>query len=386
VKNSLPAPDLLVLDTVTETETGVIVSVRGIGTPCCPVCFGSQVSYHSAYKRKLLDLPWQGRPVHLCLRTRRFRCRNASCPRKIFAERIAGVGLPRARETTRLSEIVGVLGYALGGLPGARILRRLGMARSRDTVLRRIKRRRSAASLSTVRVLGVDDWAWRKRQNYGTLLMDLEQGQVIDLLPERSAESFAHWLKSHPQVAIITRDRSGLYADGGRQGAPDAAQVTDRYHLVSNLAEAVERDVQQLQAKARAELAEEAKRTANKKLTRIEARRQRCRQARYERYTAVMELHQQGLTQLAIAEKVGVGPDTIARWVAAGSFPERRIRRDRRRDRALFQTAELCGCGSKLGDDNQLSELDAGSDDVLSEVCQVVLVGAAYAFDESMNT
>jgi len=107
-----------------------------------------------------------------------------------------------------------------------------------------------------VRVLSVDDRAWRKKQRYGTMLMDLERSQVIDLLPDRSANSFARWLGLHPEVEVITRDRSSLYADGGRQGAPSAVQITDRYHLVSNLTEAVERDIQQLQIDARKQLAQ----------------------------------------------------------------------------------------------------------------------------------
>jgi transposase len=146
----------------------------------------------------------------------------------------------------RLCEIVGLVGYALGGLPGERLLNRLGIKSSDDTVLRRVKGRRRGAIQPAVRVLSVDDWAWRKKQRYGTILMDLERSQVIDLLAERSAESFARWLASHPEVEVITRDRSSLYADGGRRGASSAVQITDRYHLVSNLSEAVQHDIQQL--------------------------------------------------------------------------------------------------------------------------------------------
>jgi len=181
------------------------------------------------------------------------------------------------------------------------------------------------------------------------MLMDLEQRQVIDLLPMRSAESFADWLRKHPEVELITRDRSGLYADGGRQGAPSAIQITDRYHLMSNLSEAVERDIQQLQSRARAALAEKAsaeKRQKRKKLTWIEARRQRCRQARYERYLAVVELGQQGYTQLAIAERMGMGAETVARWLRAPAFPERQIRSDRCRDQARFLQGQQGGMHS----------------------------------------
>ena len=302
----------MLIDRVAEAEAGVQVWVRARATPSCPACLSSRVSYHSAYDRKLMDLPWQGRQVHLRLRTRRFRCRNTNCGRKIFAERLEGVAAPRARETCRLGEIVGVVGYVMGGLPGSRLLKRLGVARGPDTILRRVKARQSTLRPDSVRVLGVDDWAWRKQQNYGTLLMDLEQSKVIDLLPDRSAESFARWLQGHPEVAIITRDRSGLYADGARKSAPFAAQITDRYHLVSNLAEAVERDVQQLQTQARAALAEHRnasdRGTTGKKLTLVQARYQRSRQARYEKYMAVVELRRQGLTQVQIGGRVGLDP------------------------------------------------------------------------------
>jgi transposase len=142
-----------------------------------------------------------------------------------------------------------------------------------------------------VRVLSVDDWAWRKKQRYGTMLMDLERPQVIDMLPERSADFFARWLGLHREAEVIARDRSSLYADGGRQGASSAVQITDRYYLVSEskLSEAVEHDVQQSQFDARKQLAqsEVLEPDATNKLTLIEARRRRCRQARYQRYKKV---------------------------------------------------------------------------------------------------
>ena len=250
----------------------------------------------------------------------------------------------------RLCEIVGLVGYALGGLPGERLLNRLGIKSSDDTVLRRVKGRRRGAIQPAVRVLSVDDWAWRKKQRYGTILMDLERSQVIDLLPERSADSFARWLGLHPEVEVIARDRSSLYADGGRQGACSAVQITDRYHLVSNLSEALERDVQQLQIDARKQLAQSELREpgATNKLTLIEARRQRCRQARYQRYTKVHELQREGQTQLEIAEKVGIGAETVSRWLNAPEFPERRMRSDRRRDQALFMQSRERGLQPSL--------------------------------------
>jgi transposase len=197
---------------------------------------------------------------------------------------------PRARETNRRQTVVCQVGYALGGLPGARLLKGLGMMSSDDTVLRRVKGRARRRGEPKVRVLGVDDWAWRKHQSCGTMLMDLEQKRVVDLLPVRSASSLADWLQEHPGVEIIARDRCGLYAEGGREGAPLAVQVTDRYHLMSNLSEAVEYTLQELQVKARGALEQLLKPKRSKRLTLMEARYQRCRQACYERYQAVIEL------------------------------------------------------------------------------------------------
>ena len=182
---------------------------------------------------------------------------------------------------------------------------------------------------------------------YGTMLMDLEKGCVIDLLPVRSAESFASWLAAHPGVEVISRDRSSLYANGGRQGAPAAIQVLERYHLVVNLVEAIERDIQELQAAARKQLNQAVKRehakTKGKRPSLVEARRQRCREARLERYKTVKELRRQGYTQEQIAEQMGMDAETVARWLNAPEFPERQIRSDRRRDQALFLQKQTRG-------------------------------------------
>jgi transposase len=206
----------------------------------CPLCGYDTHRVHSRYTRRLDDLPCLGRCVRLQFAVRRFICPLLDCPRRIFVERLPGFAAPWARTTDRLGQTQVDIGSSLGGEAGSRLAARLAMTTSPDTLLRRVKRLKNAPA-PPPRIVGIDDWAWRKGQSYGTIVVDLERSDVIDLLPDRDAETVAAWLKAHPGVEMVSRDRSAAYAQAATEGAPQAEQVADRWHLLKNLREAVER-------------------------------------------------------------------------------------------------------------------------------------------------
>lgn len=301
----------------------------------CPGCNHISRSRHSEYERRLQDLPWQGCSVELRLKLRRFRCRNPGCARKVFAEPVPEVARPHARRTTRVAEIMRLIGYTAGGLPGSRILQRLALPVSGDTVLRTVKRGASAPANDLVRSVAIDDWAWRKGQTYGTMLVDLDKHRVIDLLPDRSAESVAAWLKAHPEIEVVSRDRCGLYAEAAQQGASDALQVADRFHLLMNLSTAVERALEErstelcLSSDVQTSDPVATPSTVEHRPTVAERQKQQRRDRRRERYDRVIELHRLGYTQRAISAEMGIERKTVRRWLRAGRFPERKASRRR---------------------------------------------------------
>lgn len=204
-----------------------------IGSGVCPDCGARSTRRHGWHVRHLQDLPAQGASVTVKLRLQRWQCRNESCERKTFATQLPEVAASRARRTDRAAEVVYLFGHGVGGRPGERLIKRMGMPTSDDTILRCVKRRvNERRSEGKPRVVGVDDWAWRKGSTYGTIIVDLERRQVLDLFPERAAGMTADWLRQHPGVAIISRDRCGLFAQGAQEGAPQARQIADRFHIV----------------------------------------------------------------------------------------------------------------------------------------------------------
>lgn len=229
-------PAGLVIETVTTEADRVLVSARAVGkSAACPDCGRASAQVHSRYHRQLLDLPSYGRAVHLRVEVRRFRCGNPACPRRIFGEQLADGVAPRAaRRTSRLEGIVHHLGIALGGRPAASLARRLMVPVSRDTLLRVVRRRAPSGSAEPVSVLGIDDFAWKRGQRYGTLLCDLERRRIVDLLPDRDVGTVEAWLADHPEITAVSRDRGGGYGVAATNAVPQAVQIADRWHLMEN--------------------------------------------------------------------------------------------------------------------------------------------------------
>jgi transposase len=337
----LPDSSCLQIEQVTIQDDGVVISVQArSSTSCCPLCGRASDRVHSQYTRRLADLPWHGRSVRLQLHVRRFFCSVPDCTRRIFAERLSAVAGVHARTTNRLREAHCLIAMALRGEPGARLAKSLAMATSPDTLLRRIQGL-SVSVPSSIRVLGVDDWAWRRRQRYGTILCDLERRCPVDLLRERTAQALRDWLQQHPEIQVISRDRGDDYIKGATEGAPQAVQVADRWHLLRNLRDALVRTLDRHQAVVREASRTCAVKPAPQKPTqlvaeppttrRLTAQSESRRARRLQRFEEVKQLHAHGVSQRVIAERLGIHRGTVRRFVHASSFPERAQRRYRRR-------------------------------------------------------
>ncbi|MBS1807646.1 MAG: ISL3 family transposase [Acidobacteria bacterium] len=361
MKTLLVAAHLLKLDRIVSRTDHLLLVVHSIQAPVrCPKCARVSSHLHSRYERTLADLPWQGIAVQIKLQARRFFCNNESCAQQIFCERLPELALRYARKTLRLNEALQWIGLMIGGEAGAKVAAELGFRVSPDTLLRRI-RAANLPVMSTPKVLGVDDWAKRKGQTYGTILVDLERHRVVDLLPDREATTLTHWLKQHAGIEIITRDRAAAYAEGARQGAPDAIQIADRWHLIKNLTEVVERFLQtkysDLQVAAKQNRQQPVTtptvvKAESKQLprTRLALWNER-RQARYEE---VRRFWQQGATIKRIAEQFGMHRRTVRMFIRTESCPERlkpcsRISQlDRHLDYLAQRWAEGCHSAADL--------------------------------------
>ena len=313
-----------------------LVATQTVG--CCPACQMPTNKVHSFYQRTLTDLPICGKAVSLQIHLRKFFCRNDQCPRKIFAQTAPDYFAPYARRLDRARQPLQAIALLTGARPGARLCELIGQPVSHSTLLR-ISRRTPVQNQPTPIRLGVDDFAFRKGRRYGTILIDLDRHQPIDVLPDREGKTLEDWFRDHPGVELVSRDRSSVYANAITTACPQAIQVADRWHLLANLSEVVERylDTQRaaINQSVLATLIKEEHQSVQP-LTEdqlplsltwetdlsqlMTTARVDCTSKRYTTFQKVKQLQAQGHGMRAIARHLGIARNTVRRYWQQDTF------------------------------------------------------------------
>lgn len=334
VKPALALPAGLEVTALEEMEN--VLTITAVSTqvhPACPVCGMPAVRVHSRYTRQVADLPCGGHQVRLRLQVRKFFCDVLTCARRVNARAPDALcGALGARDTAFVSDRAGDRSgdwrQAGGGTD------RLGILTSRHTILRRIMAL-PTDPVGQVIELGIDDFLFRRGRTFGTLLVNLQTRRVLDVLPDRTADTSAAWMAAHSEIEVVSRDRGGDYAAAARKAAPGAKQTADRFHLLKNLGEALQGVLARHLAAQRKRQTETARASPlqtsqmgapPKVIPKSVALSQAKREQRLAHYQHVVALREQGFSQTAIAGQVGISHATVSRWLNHGTFPEQKPR------------------------------------------------------------
>ncbi|MFI6986740.1 ISL3 family transposase [Embleya sp. NPDC050154] len=282
----------------------------------CPGCGSPSRRVHSRYVRMLADTAVSGRPVGIELHVRRFFCDEVACGRGTFAEQVDGLTVRYGRRTPTAQRLLERVAPALGGRAGGRLTTHIAVPTSGSTLLRTIHPLDVPAP-PKVEVLGVDEFSLRRGRVFGTILVDMESHRPVDVLPDHTADTFAAWLREHPEVRMVCRDRGGAFAEAAERALPGVPQVADRRHLLDNLATAVEKAVRKHRACLNPPLPEHGVPESAPDPEESPAR-QRIR----ARWTEIRTLHERGLTITAISEQTGLDRKTVRRYAHAATADE----------------------------------------------------------------
>ncbi len=326
----LPLPSMMSIDAVEQRSQMLLVSLHATSSiVACPRCGTAGSRIHSRYHRIVADVACGGQHVVLKLLVRKWVCALASCSQRIFAERFPGLVQTYARMTERLIQALQSVGSTTNGADGAYILSRLSMPTTGKTTIRRVLEL-PLPKEGSVRIAGIDEWAWKKGTHYGTILVDLEQQRIAALLPERSEESAAAWFKQHPEVNIVSRDRSKIFREAASRGAPQARQIADRFHLQQNLAEALRgffrhhEQVLETVARQLAGTASPSPKTPAARQTEQDRRRRHAK--RIALHKKIWKLFRVGQSKEEIARSVGVTSRSVYRALQHEQPPARERR------------------------------------------------------------
>ncbi|WP_243740561.1 ISL3 family transposase [Streptomyces sp. 8K308] len=318
----LPHLAAVAIEDVQVVGSGVRITASAVAEAArCPGCGTNSRRVHDRYRRQLADVAVGGRPVMIRLAVRRFRCEASACPRRTFAEQVTGLTFRYGRRSQLQETMLVAIGRVLAGRAGARLADMLHCTVSPNTLLRRVRALTAEPPEKCPRVLGVDDFALKRGHVYGTVLIDIETGRPVDVLPDRTAETFTAWLKQHPGAEIVCRDRASAYAEAVRTAAPHAIQIADRFHLWLNLCKTVEKCVvahrrclTSPEDEAQGEVMEpptgspgiEGKRAANTR----------------RHFAAVHEMYDKGVTIQVIAKALRMDRKTVRKYAHAATVEE----------------------------------------------------------------
>ncbi len=355
IESLFPSETQLLIDDIqVQTNRIDVYARRSTTKEHCPDCQQMSQKPHSCYHRHPHDLPCFGFRVQLHLKVRRYFCHNEACERCTFAESFPELLQFKARRTERLTQQHAAVAFAVSSEAGGRLLPLLAMPLSGDSLIRGI-RRVPEETHETPNVLGIDDWAKKRGQTYGTILVDLESNQPIELLDSRETNDVIDWLEQHPGIEIISRDRGVNYIKAATEGAPEAEQVADRWHLLKNLREAAETmlnrkpatlaaagetDKQNSDNQCQAEQESEETPIINNTVqneacrndvasvpvkqpkTKAQQAKEACHARRQARFELVNQLHQEGHSMRAISRQLGLAQRTVRKYIEADTCPQ----------------------------------------------------------------